>query len=135
ERTGNRRRRHPQSAAVCLALLGGPAQGGDSAVFLMGYSSPMTNLQLLACPVCPDTALTSQGSEWVCASCAVRYPTLEGIPWLFREPQAALGAWRDRLHRLVLELGRDAQKVRAELQRQRMRTATRNRLKLLAQAY
>ena len=73
--------------------------------------------------------------EWLCSGCQTRFPSLDGIPWLFADPAASLGEWRDRLHRLVLELQRQAQSVRGELDAANLLTSTRSRLKLLAQAY
>jgi hypothetical protein len=90
---------------------------------------------LLRCPRCPDSALEPESDAWVCGTCAARFPLLDGMPWLFAEPQATLGEWRDRLHRLVLELRHDAEQVRAELARGQLRSLTRSRLKLLAAAY
>jgi hypothetical protein len=79
--------------------------------------------------------LKTEGDAWVCEPCATRFPLLDGVPWLFAEPQAALGEWRERLHRLVLELQHDAARVRAELERERLMSLTRSRLKLLSSAY
>jgi hypothetical protein len=56
------------------------------------------------------------------------------MPWLLAEPQATLGEWRERLHRLLLELQNDATQVRAELGREQLRSLTRTRLKLLSSA-
>jgi len=89
---------------------------------------------LLACPRCA-ASLRKDAADWLCSGCTTRFPALEGIPWLLPEPAASLGEWRDRLHRLVLELQRQAENVRAELNGPELLTATRSRLKLLAQAY
>jgi len=91
--------------------------------------------RLLRCPRCVDAALSFQRDTWVCGGCATQFPTLDGLPWLFADPQATLAEWRARLHRLLLELERDAAQVRAELGRPKLRTLTRSRLKLLAHAY
>jgi len=90
--------------------------------------------ELLACPRC-TASLRRDAADWLCPGCATRFATLEGIPWLLPEPAASLGEWRDRLHRLVQELQRQAESVRAELNAPDLLTATRSRLKLLAQAY
>ncbi len=91
--------------------------------------------QLLHCPRCPDSALYSESDGWACATCATKFPLLDGLPWLFAEPLATLGEWRERLHRLLLDLQNDAALVRAELGRENLRSLTRSRLKLLAHAY
>jgi uncharacterized protein YbaR (Trm112 family) len=90
---------------------------------------------LVRCPRCADSPLEPESEAWVCKSCATRYPLLDGLPWLFAEPQATLGEWRDRLHRLMLELQNDAAQVRAELAQEKLRSLTRSRLKLLSSAY
>jgi len=91
--------------------------------------------QLLRCPRCVDAALSLQRDCWVCAGCGTQFPTIDGLPWLFVEPQATLAEWRGRLHRLLLELENDAGLVRTELGRADLRALTRSRLKLLASAY
>ena len=90
---------------------------------------------LLRCPRCPDASLKSEHDAWMCAGCATRFPLLDGLPWLFAEPAATLGEWRDRLHRLLLELKHDAEHVRIELAQAKLRSLTRSRLKLLSSAY
>jgi uncharacterized protein YbaR (Trm112 family) len=90
---------------------------------------------LLRCPRCPDSPLKSENDAWVCEACATRFPLLDGLPWLFAEPAATLGEWRDRLHRLLLELKHDAEHVRLELAQEKLRSLTRSRLKLLSSAY
>ena len=89
---------------------------------------------LLRCPRCPDAPLKSENEAWVCTGCATRFPLLDGLPWLFAEPAATLGEWRDRLHRLLLELKHDAERVRIELAQEKLRSLTRSRLKLLSSA-
>lgn len=90
--------------------------------------------ELLACPRCA-AALRRDGDDWACAGCQTRFPLIGDIPWLLPDPAASLGEWRDRLHRLVLELQRQAAGMRRELDAPNLLTATRSRLKLLAQAY
>ncbi|MEO0996230.1 MAG: methyltransferase domain-containing protein [Pseudomonadota bacterium] len=49
----------------------------------------------LACPRC-DQALTGDAGSLHCNACEVTYPALDGVPWLFAEPAAALADWRQR---------------------------------------
>ena len=51
--------------------------------------------ELLACPRC-GKGLSASADSMRCAGCAVNFPNLEGIPWLFPEPGIALGEWRER---------------------------------------
>jgi SAM-dependent methyltransferase len=90
---------------------------------------------LLRCPRCVDATLRFERDFWVCETCATHFPLLDGMPWLFAEPQATLGEWRERLHRLLLELQNDAAQVRTELGADKLRSLTRSRLKLLSSAY
>jgi uncharacterized protein YbaR (Trm112 family) len=98
----------------------------------MTATSPLS--ELLACPRC-SASLAASADGWRCTSCQTHFPLLDGIPWLLADPQASLGEWRERLHRLLLELQRQSQAIRAELEAKDLLTATRSRLKLLAQAH
>lgn len=98
----------------------------------MTVVSPLT--EFLACPRC-SASLQSGTDGWRCVSCQTPFPLIGGIPWLLADPEASLEEWRDRLHRLLLELQRQSQSIRAELDAGNLLTATRSRLKLLAQAY
>jgi hypothetical protein len=92
-------------------------------------------VDLLACPRCAASPLAFVSGQYACAACGTQFPSLDDIPWLFAEPGASLGEWRERLHRLVLELGNQAASVRSELDAPGLLTSTRSRLKLLSQAY
>jgi hypothetical protein len=85
---------------------------------------------LLACPRC-DAALRGAGDAWRCGGCNVEFPRLAEIPWLFAEPNAALGEWRGRLHFSLQKLERDRQTVAAALADASLRPATRARLESL----
>jgi SAM-dependent methyltransferase/uncharacterized protein YbaR (Trm112 family) len=90
-------------------------------------------LDLLACPRC-DQPLAASGDGFRCAGCRVDFPRLDSIPWLFAEPNAALGEWRGRLHFSLQRNDRDLALVRAALERPALREATRARLVMLADA-
>ena len=90
---------------------------------------------LLRCPSCLAGSLERQSNAWQCASCAGRFPELDGIPFLFAEPARALGEWRTRLHGLLEELRREAGQYRKALDRGPRDVLARNRLKLLAAAF
>lgn len=99
----------------------------------MAAADPL--LAILACPRCAASPLAHEGARWSCGGCGTVFPTLDGIPWLLADPGASLGEWRERLHRLVLELGAQAARIRAELELPGLLASTRTRLKLLGQAY
>ena len=85
---------------------------------------------LLACPRC-DAPLARAGEAWRCAGCDVDFPLVAGIPWLFAEPNAALGEWRGRLHFALQKLEHERQQVAAALSAAELGPATRARLERL----
>jgi len=89
--------------------------------------------ELLACPRC-DAPLAEAGAAWRCAGCEVEFPRVAGIPWMFAEPNAALGEWRGRLHFSLQRLERDRQSIAASLADASLRPATRARLESLERA-
>ncbi|HEX6994632.1 MAG TPA: hypothetical protein VF339_10860 [Gammaproteobacteria bacterium] len=93
----------------------------------------MTTSALFACPRC-DRALDETADGHRCAGCRVEFPRIGGIPWLFAEPQAALGEWRGRLHFSLRQLERRCTELDETLQRPNLRDATRTRLALLRDA-
>lgn len=88
---------------------------------------------LLACPRC-DAPLAANDGTWRCAGCAVDFPLLAGLPWLFAEPNAALGEWRGRLHFLLQRLERERQQLAGALTSAELRPLTRARLEALERA-
>ena len=89
-------------------------------------------LDLLCCPRCRGPL--ASGAAWSCAGCAIDFPDVAGLPWLFADPAGVLGEWRARTHGFLAELEAQAGRYRAALGPQVTRAATRNRLKLLAAA-
>jgi SAM-dependent methyltransferase len=74
------------------------------------------------------------GDACVCEACSRRFPLVDGIPWLYAEPEAQLAEWRLRLHWHLTELRTEAAATRQELERDGLRVTARNRLKLQAAA-
>ena len=85
---------------------------------------------LLACPRC-DAPLAQAGEAWSCGGCDVDFPRVAGIPWLFAEPNAALGEWRGRVHFSLQRLEREREHAAAALSSSTLRPATRARLERL----
>jgi len=88
---------------------------------------------LLACPRC-DQRLAARGEALHCAGCRVAFPLVASIPWLFAEPEAALGEWRARLHYSLQRSERERDDLRKTLGRSDLRAPTRARLELMAHA-
>ena len=84
---------------------------------------------LLACPRC-DAPLAAADATWRCAGCAIDFPQVAGLPWLFAEPNAALGEWRGRLHFSLQRIERERQQLAASLTTT-LHAATRARLEAL----
>lgn len=94
-------------------------------------SAPLP-LELLSCPSCQG-ALEADG-QLRCRACPQVFPDVAGLPWLFPEPDRALGEWRARVHGYLAGLETQAARYRASLTGELTRATTRNRLKLLASA-
>ncbi|MEM8983475.1 MAG: methyltransferase domain-containing protein [Pseudomonadota bacterium] len=56
---------------------------------------PETLTSVLACPR-SGAALELQAETFFCAASNTRYPIVDGVPWLFAEPEIALAEWRQR---------------------------------------
>jgi uncharacterized protein YbaR (Trm112 family) len=107
-----------------------PSSASPYPLAMPDYPEPL--LELLCCPRCHGS-LTG-GGALACAACNVTFPAVGGLPWLFAEPEAALGEWRARVHGYVAGLEAQAARYRASLTDEITRASTRNRLKLLAAA-
>ena len=83
---------------------------------------------LLACPRCDKTPLSVESENHRCDACKVDFPSVAGIPWMFAEPQYALGEWRNRLHFAFKKLGQDVRQIDFELKKNSLHALTRRRL-------
>ncbi len=90
--------------------------------------------ELLACPRC-DTALTDTSTGHRCGACRVDFPKVGGLPWLFSEPDFALGEWRARANHAIQETAARAHSMELELDDDSLSKKTRERLVLLRDAY
>jgi uncharacterized protein YbaR (Trm112 family) len=88
-------------------------------------------LELLRCPRCHGPLAPAAGCT--CTACGTAYPEVDGLPWLFPEPQLMLGEWQAQLHGLLAGLEAQSARYRAALG-DVARASTRNRLKLLSAA-
>jgi len=90
--------------------------------------------ELLACPRCDKTPLERHEKELRCGACSTAFPMVGGSPWLFAEPDASLGEWRNRLHFALQRLAHESQRLKGELIAEKHPDLTRRRLELLATA-
>ena len=82
----------------------------------------------IACPRCDKSPLSKKNGGYRCGACKVDYPSVGGIPWLFAEPDASLGEWRNRLHFSLQQLANESQRIQAELAADDVPSLTRKRL-------
>lgn len=89
----------------------------------------MTNvLQLLACPRCDKAPLETLDDALHCNACKVDFPVLEGMPWMFADPQATLGEWRGRLQFSLQQFSHEIAGLEKELQSDDLRALSRRRI-------
>ena len=69
----------------------------------------------LACPRCDKTPLAFDDGRFRCEACKTGFPDIDGIPWLFAEPDASLGEWRNRLQFALQQLGHEIAGLDVEL--------------------
>lgn len=86
-----------------------------------------------ACPRC-DGALDSTETGFRCAGCKVEFPLVDGLPFLFAEPNAALGEWRNRFGYLLRALEANAKRYLNAANRTDIARSTKARLESLAAA-
>jgi len=90
--------------------------------------------EIFACPRCDKNPLAAKDGGYRCSACKVDYPAIGGIPWLFAEPGASLGEWRNRLHFSLQQLASESQRIQAELSGESVGALTQKRLEQQAQA-
>jgi uncharacterized protein YbaR (Trm112 family) len=85
-------------------------------------------LELLACPRCDKTPLAQGDDALHCSACKVDFPLLDGMPWLFAEPEASLAEWRSRIQFALQSLHHETRRLDAELKDKALRPLTKRRL-------
>ena len=89
----------------------------------------MTELSaLLACPRCDKTPLERSDDRFHCRACKIDFPSVDGIPWMFAEPQATLGEWRGRLQFALQQLSHEIAGLEQELKDEDLPALTRRRV-------
>jgi uncharacterized protein YbaR (Trm112 family) len=83
---------------------------------------------LLACPRCDKTPLSQQDGVYHCEACKIDFPSIDGIPWMFAEPEATLGEWRGRLQFALQQLSHEAARLESELKQEDLRPLARRRI-------
>ena len=96
---------------------------------------PNAITDLLACPRCDRAPLASGAQSFRCDGCKIDFPQLNGIPFLFAEPNAALGEWRQRLHMALQTLKAEQRRAAAARSAAGLRPLAVDRLRLIETAY
>ncbi len=92
----------------------------------MSAASQLT--ELTACPRCDKSPLSVAGDAYRCDGCKTDFPPISNIPWLFADPDASLGEWRNRLHFALQQLSTDAKRLTSCLKSDALSALTRQRL-------
>ena len=82
----------------------------------------------LACPRCDKMPLDESDGRFRCKACKIDFPSIEGMPWMFAEPEASLGEWRNRLHMALKKISHDIAGLEQELGQDELRPLTKRRI-------
>jgi len=85
-------------------------------------------IDLLACPRCDKTPLEQEDGHLHCKACKVDFPSINGIPWMFAEPQATLGEWRGRLQFALQKISHETAGLENELKNDDLHSLARRRV-------
>src|ERR1041385_1393887 len=80
--------------------------------------------------VCPRCLLEELGDRLACKACGLNFPKVDGIPWLFKDPQTTLMEWRNRFDYYIQNLIDEANEIEKELRASTLPIQTQERLKL-----
>ncbi len=83
----------------------------------------------LACPRCDKTPLTGEDQQYRCDACEIDFPAIDDMPWMFADPDASLGEWRNRLQLASQQLSHEISRLDADLANKDLHSLTRRRLK------
>jgi uncharacterized protein YbaR (Trm112 family)/SAM-dependent methyltransferase len=89
---------------------------------------PDTLHNLIACPRCDKSPLAQQDNGLHCNACKVDFPLVDGIPWMFAEPEASLGEWRGRMQFALQQLSHESARLETEIKNKELRPLTTRRL-------
>lgn len=87
-----------------------------------------TLTKLIACPRCDKTPLAETDAGLHCSACKIDFPLLDGMPWMFAEPEASLGEWRGRMQFALQQLSHEAAGLDIELKNKDLRPLSKRRL-------
>ena len=84
--------------------------------------------KLLACPRCDKSPLEQKDDGHHCSACKIDFPSIDGVPWMFADPDASLGEWRGRMQLALQSLSHELAGLDSELKDKNLRPLTKRRL-------
>jgi uncharacterized protein YbaR (Trm112 family) len=85
-------------------------------------------LSLIACPRCDKSPLQPRDESLHCSACKIDFPLVDGMPWMFAEPEASLGEWRGRMQFALQQMSHESASLDAEIKNEDLRPLTTRRL-------
>jgi hypothetical protein len=79
------------------------------------------------CPRCRKK-IEFKNDKLFCKPCGTDYPSLNGIPWLFSDPQSTLGEWKNRSDYYIQLLSAESAQIEGELREPGLLAQTKERL-------
>jgi hypothetical protein len=87
----------------------------------------------LASPCC-STKVEFQNKTLNCSQCSTEFPSLGGIPWLYKTPTTVISDWRNRYNYAMAILNDEIQSIKQALKDDELAPLTIERLRKLLQA-
>ena len=76
---------------------------------------------LFVSPVHQGSLQEEAGHDWVCTASGVRFPIIDGIPWLLPDPQRVLADWRNRAQGLIAHYEQSIARLKEDLKEEILR--------------
>jgi len=91
-------------------------------------------INLLCCPRCGHAPLDLVDHGYRCGPCNLKFPLIDGIPWLFAEPTASLIEWKSRFNFTLQTLLAEQKQLSSAAHAGDISKLTRRRLTTMAEA-
>jgi SAM-dependent methyltransferase/uncharacterized protein YbaR (Trm112 family) len=92
-------------------------------------------LPVLQCPRCRRGSIVAADAGHACAACGARFPSVDAVPWLWPDADAALAEWRNRTTLYLEEFEAEAARARGDLAALAAGSPAADRVARLATAY
>src|SRR5688572_29196227 len=88
---------------------------------------------VLVCPVTGEPLRFSGAGGW--SSSRAQYPSVHGMPWIYRDPAGALAHWRKKLNDVALYSGQQIDSISGSAPHPGLLASTRARLDALKRGH